>query len=597
MSDRQRHDESTVLGPMAGFVDLHVDFAGGSTPPIARGGLVWNPVVDTPSTVWLAFGDRARWETQEAAAPGARLWWLGGTHRGSDNARRLLEQIMATDAAGASGAPKVAVSGTVVAVDSQRGKTHVITDRFGTGHVYLREARAGRPGSLGTFARAVAAGGDGTWDWEGITGFCALGFFPGNRTWWTDVRIVRPATWLVLDLDGAVVSERRWWTWCYEPVEREMGALVEEIDGVLSDVLRDEVRGRRVVVPLSGGLDSRTVAAVLGPGSAARAAASEVQGLTYGYGDRSVETRIGMAVGGASGIPTRSMRVGPYLLDRVAEVVAATEGFQAPSFARQAGVAAELAEMGDAVVGGHWGDVWFDTAGGSGGATDLVGVAMSKFHKRGGEWLLRHVCAQAIEGDPAERVRAMIADELDLIPDLGDDDMRLKALKTDQWSFRWTLASMRAYRLAVPTLLPFYDDRLADLMLRIPSGMHRGRSLQVELLTRRHPDVARVRWQATGRDLFAPEPPALVRTARGALRRAGRLVTRTPVIERNWEVQLRPFPDRLREALTPAVSVGLVTAADLDDLLARLKGLVDPSAGYAVDTLLAMAQVAEVGFR
>ena len=67
-----------------------------------------------------------------------------------------------------------------------------------------------------------------------------------------------------------------------------------------------------------------------------------------------------------------------YFPDRVVpmlpEVADAIEGLSALSLCRQAGVRSEIASLGDRVVGGHWGDVWFDTAGahGTAGPDDLA---------------------------------------------------------------------------------------------------------------------------------------------------------------------------------------------------------------------------------
>lgn len=73
--------------------------------------------------------------------------------------------------------------------------------------------------------------------------------------------------------------------------------------------------------------------------------------------------------------------------------------------------------------------------------------------------------------------------------------MRLKALKTEQWSFRWTLAGTHACRLAQPALLPFYGNDVVDFFLRVPSERLADRRLQTAYLKRHHPDLARVIWQ------------------------------------------------------------------------------------------------------
>ena len=92
--------------------------------------------------------------------------------------------------------------------------------------------------------------------------------------------------------------------------------------------------------------------------------------------------------------------------------------------------------------------------------------------------------------DPDHVLRGLLSDELARLPDLGDADFTLKALKTEQWSFRWTLASIRAYQLGLPTLMPFYADEVVDFFLRVPTDRLPGRRLQTAYLRRHHPDLA-----------------------------------------------------------------------------------------------------------
>jgi asparagine synthetase B (glutamine-hydrolysing) len=355
-----------------------------------------------------------------------------------------------------------------------------------------------------------------------------------------------------------------------------------------------------VAVPISGGLDSRTTVALLT--EPRRPAPERLWAYTYGYGEDSVETAIGRRVAEARGLPVRSISIGRYLFDRLDDVMGAVEGFQDVTQTRQAAVADLLARDADAVVAAHWGDVWLDDMGAAhagSGAAGLAEHAFAKVRKRGRDWLLREVAAPLVPGaDPEALARRFVAAELERVGDLGDRDFQVKAFKTDQWSFRWTAASLRAYRLGAFPLLPFYDTRVADFFATVPTEQVAGRALQIELLRRFAPDLARVPWQAFGTDLFRLRHWNTWLLPWRAARKAARLLRRRPAApERNWEVQFSgPGRARLEERLlAPGRRVhGLVAPDRISRLLAEFDAApLEGGRGYTVSMLLTLSAALE----
>lgn len=475
--------------------------------------------------------------------------------------------------------------------DESTQQMSVWTNRMGTVHAYV----GGRPGyaAVGTYLAAVAERSNRDLDWIGITGFCGFGFYPGDRTMFEDVRILRPATCSVFDDQGTLVEQSRYWNWWYEPDHSRCDDdLLDEFDETWTRTVRAQCAGTHSVVPLSGGLDSRTVFAVAAPRNGA--VTNPVRTLTYGYDADSIEIGISQRVAATRGQSALEVVVGPYLLDRMSDVVDAVECFQGLAFSRQAGVSTELAGLGDHVVGGHWGDVWFDVAGcPTGESSDLTSIAHRKFAKQGREWLLSRLCTPNLDDPPGEVLRQVLAEELARIPDLGDPDMRLKALKTEQWSFRWTLASVRAYQLAVPTLLPFYANDVVDFFLRVPTERLPGRRLQTAYLRRHHRDLARITWQDSGMSLLQLPWEPTASLIRRAASKARRTIRRMSVIERNWEVQYLSdgMPGRVRAlVLDPDVASAQPPYNDIREFLDAFFAAPDSGQGYAVDALLTVRQ-------
>lgn len=483
----------------------------------------------------------------------------------------------------------------VLVVDD--GAVELVTNRFGTVHLYY--AADGRGGwRAGTFCPGVAAaGGHADLDLEALSAFFEFGFFPADRTHFEGVRIVPPASRVRLVPGSSSPAVSRTWTWRYDPrPDRGFDATVEAFADVFGGVMEDHLaRGGRVAVPISGGLDSRSTVAAITPGDVAT---GRLWSYSYGFDDRSVETAIAGQVAAARGLPFTATTVGRYLLAELPLVSSVLEGFQDVTQARQAWVRRRLADGADRVMAAHWGDVWLDSLSPAKLAAypDPVDLALATIRKPGAGWLLNNLRAPG--PDDRERIgesnRSFVEAHLATLDHLSDPGFRLKAFKTEAWSFRWTLASLRMHQAGAWPLLPFYDTRLTDFMATVPEEWLRGRRLQVEYLKRFAPDLARVRWQDADADLFTHPRPAPLRLVRRGARWLVRRATGRTVIQRNWEVQFSGQDGRMGlEDLLLARGRRLHELVPRDrvaELLGRFHADIhDPRAGYAVCMLATMS--------
>jgi hypothetical protein len=475
--------------------------------------------------------------------------------------------------------------------DDESHRWDVWTDRFGTIHAY--HAAGGSCARLGTFSPAVAAASTRQLDWAGLAGFFSCGFFPGERTFFEGVTILRPATHYRFDERGTLLSATRYRAWSYQPDRRRSyDATVAEFGRILGDVVADLTRERRVAVPISGGLDSRSTVAALPAGDDA----GPLWTYSYGYTSRSIEKRIAQEVAAARDLTFEAFTIRPYLFDRLGTVLGAVEGFQDLTQCRQAAVSVDLARHAEFVIAAHWGDVWLDDMGtarhgGPMGDNAIADHALHKIEKRGRDWLLDTLVSPRLGRErPAELVRAWVRQEIAAVGAIDDPDFRVKAFKTDQWSFRWTLASLRSFQLAAFPLLPFYDTRMADFFETVPTEFIAGRRLQIDFLKRHAPDLARITWQTRGADLYHHEVRPLRQLAIRAAAKVWRTMRREAVIQRNWEVQFHGEAGRdglERWLLKPGLKLHeFVAPKRVRALLDDFTALPDGSNGYTVCMLL-----------
>jgi len=573
-----------VTSPANGFADFHLARSGDPTPPSRLG------------TAWTVALVHDGWTLQIAAPTGSALvetartgdwsaWLFGDLLRYRDDPDRPIERFVTDLAIGRATASSLNGSFVVLALHRSTGEWHLWTDRLGTLPAYV--ASDGGDTVVSTFFQAAVGDRRRELDRLGLAGFARLGMFLGDHTWVEGVRAVRPATHHVMGPDGSNAAEERYWQWWHQPrPDRPTNDTLAAFDDALSAIVDDHARRGRLVVPLSGGLDSRTVFAV-----ATRDHPDHVAALSYGYWAESPEIRIPRAIARARGVALRELVVPDYLFDRLDTVLDAVEGFSALCFTRQIGALDGFVDLGDRVVGAHWGDVWFDDFGASGLDGDaLTDRAVALLAKPGGAHLQQLLRPGLADVDVDAELRRLVEAELDRVPDLTDADMRIKAFKTDQWSARWTIPGTCAYRAALPLALPFYDNRMVDFFLTVPTEVLSGRRLQIEYLKRYHPDLASIPWEATGRSLFTADDSPTVRRVRRVASKARRRLARTPAISRNWEVQYgSPVAHAEVSRRLGALPCDLVEPAAVANVLADWQRHPNGANGYEVDMLVTIA--------
>lgn len=126
----------------------------------------------------------------------------------------------------------------------------------------------------------------------------------GGRTLWEDVREVNEGTYVRIDKKIGSVEERRYWE--FKRAFPSSSASLDQVEDVVRPVFRDVIRfldGRTAVIPITSGLDSRTIAACL-------KAADYERVLTFSIGARdSEDVMIGKRVASNLGFPWEHVEI------------------------------------------------------------------------------------------------------------------------------------------------------------------------------------------------------------------------------------------------------------------------------------------------
>lgn len=413
--------------------------------------------------------------------------------------------------------------------NKQTRKTYVFTNRLGTWHIY--HYSSGNTHRISTYYIGLARQAEvKNLDWPAISSFMQMGFFANNTTYLQQVKILPPASCSVFDEQLQLVKQERYWNWSFAPVSRKIQDVEEELHDILQGSLHTALKDKRVSLPISGGLDSRLLTGIVTEGDRSY---RSLQAYSYGLTGNSVETKIASQIAVAASVSFTSYTVPNYLFDKATDIASAVELFQYLPGTRQACVTDVLSKHADVVIGGHWGDVWMDDMGTDG--MDPDDWFQKKIVKKGSDWLVKEICEPHFPKAQQE-LKIYFHDWKERYSHIGDADFRMKIFKTDQWSFRWTVPSLRMYQAAVLPVLPFYDNRVVDLFTKVPTDMVKNRELEVDFIKRYYPALAKIRWQEYDSDLYNYKRFNNRNLVYRVMDKGKRMLSGQKPVLRNWEL-------------------------------------------------------------
>lgn len=330
-------------------------------------------------------------------------------------------------------------------------------------------------------------------DQKAICIFVAIGFFLDNDTYCKDLKVLRPATNYVLD-NNTVTSEKKYFKWHYTPVERPLKQIVQEFAILFESIINEQTQNKKVILPLSGGLDSRTQAAAL------HYLGKSVHAYGYAFQGGHDETSYGKKIAKACGFPFEEWKVKKgYLwteIEKLAQINGCYSEFTHP---RQLAFIDKYSALGDIFSLGHWGDVLFDDMG---IPDDLpfekqIDVVLKKVVKKGGMELAERLWQSwELDGDFKEYLFERIQKLLLEINIPKNANAQIRAFKSLYWAPRWTSTNLSVFDSVGSISVPYYDDRMCEFICTVPEKYLKGRQIQIEYLKMRNPELAKITWQS-----------------------------------------------------------------------------------------------------
>ncbi|MBK5214588.1 MAG: asparagine synthetase B family protein [Flavobacteriaceae bacterium] len=324
---------------------------------------------------------------------------------------------------------------------------------------------------------------------EAICVFSAIGFFLDTDTYWRDKIIISPGSESILDDDSYVVSSKKWFQWNYSPREISFETSLQEFTELFESIIESQTTGQKVVLPLSGGLDSRTQAVALRNHP-------HVNTYSYSFDGGYNESKIAKKIADTCQFPFQSFTIQRgYLWNVIEELASINECYSEFTHPRQMAFIDTYSEMGDVFSLGHMGDLMFDSFGlPQLSFEEEVQKVIKLLIKKGGFELATALwAAWGLEGSFEDYFKSRIRALLNEIK-IENTNAKLRAFKTQFSVSRWSSNNLSVFEKVLPVTLPYYDTRMCEFICTIPEKYLSNRQLQIAYIKKNSPDLAKITW-------------------------------------------------------------------------------------------------------
>lgn len=333
-----------------------------------------------------------------------------------------------------------------------------------------------------------------TLDYRAICVFVATGFFLDQDTFYKEQKVLKPGCNYTLDTNRrTILKEDAYFKWHYSPKERPFKQVVSEFGDLFEYIIAEQASNRKVILPLSGGLDSRTQAVAL------HRLGLQVNSFSYRFSGGHDETWYAKQIAKKCNFLFQPFIIEQgYLWDVIESLADINQCYSEFTHPRQMAFRDDYEAMGDVFSLGHWGDVLFDDMNVPEELPidEQVEVILKKILKKAGLALAECLWQSwGLPGDFIDYLKQRIYRLLIAIDIPNSANAQIRAFKSLYWAPRWTSINLSVFDSVKPISMPYFDNRMCEFICSVPERFLSGRQLQIAYIKDRMPELAKLTWQ------------------------------------------------------------------------------------------------------
>ncbi len=326
--------------------------------------------------------------------------------------------------------------------------------------------------------------------------------------------------------------------WYYEPRNISFNDAVEEFTQIFETLILNNIKSKKIILPLSGGLDSRTIASAL-------RTTNNIVTYSYEFLGGVKETKYSRRISEEMGWPFHHYLIPKgYLWEKIEELSDTNLCQSDFTHPRQMAVIHHISKLGDIIFSGQWGDVLFDLPKLSkkDNLDTQAKFLFQKIVKPGGLRLSNKLWEEwGFTGKFEEILYNRIKDLL-LEINIDNPSRRVQAFKSIHWAHRWANPNLNIFSSNCELFAPYYENAMCEFICSIPNNYLCDRKIQIKYLQNTSPRLAKIPWQEYDLNLYNYKyfnnfyfPRRIYRFL---LRSFNEKILKKPsIIQRNWELQ------------------------------------------------------------
>ena len=327
-----------------------------------------------------------------------------------------------------------------------------------------------------------------------VVDFFSFGYILGNKTFFRGVELLPPASILVWQ-KGQISIKQYWDIRFNEEKEHSEEYYVEKLSKLWLKAVERRLQGdHRIVVPLSGGLDSRAIV-----GAIDKINKKHLLEGTYTFGKPSCDdVRFARLVSNKLGIKHYFYELKPdYLVYHAEKAVYLTDGMFNCIHAHGISSLEDVRKYSNVALSGFLGDVLL----GGRGLWDLTNLdADIDQYKCFGSPPYLDILENLFSRQYYSQVKGYLQSSLKDIENdsIKDQYKKLEYFNTKQRQRRLINYGQIMRRSKVEVRYPFCDNDLVDFVYTIPLKLRRNYNLYIKFYKKIFPELARIACQRTG---------------------------------------------------------------------------------------------------